>query len=186
MNTSLSGLALLLLAVPSIGGEIHVPGDYPTLELAVAAALPGDVILADIPSPVPGPIVIDKPLTIVGAPLMWVNDNCFSGAGAFHLAGGGAGRVVIANAKTRSPDCPQARGIVTGGGFEELHLIQADAEVFTGFTGYGQAAPAVDVDNVPHVIVEDSSLRGGTDDSDHCTAFAFQSYPRRRRGRTAW
>jgi len=37
-------LAVLLLAVTAIGREINVPGEYPTLQMAISASLPGDVI----------------------------------------------------------------------------------------------------------------------------------------------
>ncbi len=73
MSTMIRMLFVLAAAGPLVGGgaiagatEIHVPGDAATIQEAIDAAGPGDVISID-PGVYPESLVIDKDLSLVGA-----------------------------------------------------------------------------------------------------------------------
>ncbi len=56
---------LVLLALPATAATLEVPGDHATVQAAVNAASPGDVVL--VTSSVGGSVTIDKDLTLHGA-----------------------------------------------------------------------------------------------------------------------
>ncbi len=171
---------LPLLAFPSAAAELRVPGDYPNLQAAIDAAAAGDVIVVST-GYTQDPVVIDKALTILGDPMFSVRTECgFPGActdcpepdHAFRLAGPGTGRVVIGNAQTTSFDCFYPAASIGGGGFDELHLFNVEFHPVSGQTGLGYGSSTIQVD-VPHVLVEGSSIRGGIVDCDHCSGFLY-------------
>ena len=95
----LTPLACLVLTGSAVA-QLHVPGDYATIQLAIDNASPGTTIL--IHGGTYGPIVVDKALTFVGdpAPLI-VNNNIAEApllaAPPVRLAGPGSGSVVFSN-----------------------------------------------------------------------------------------
>ena len=96
-------LAVALVATASLA-QVTVPGDFATLQAAIDAASPGDVILVDGGDH--HTTVIDKPLTIVGTPnrpflrtpaANEVPANEETQPPAVSLDGPGAGRVTLVN-----------------------------------------------------------------------------------------
>ena len=82
-----------ILAAGSTPAQIEVPGDYATLQAAITAAAPGSTIVVTTPV-LQGPIVIDKPLTIIGDPVanLGTEGPCFSPIPVpIELAGPGGG-----------------------------------------------------------------------------------------------
>ncbi len=169
-------VALSLVAVAGAGwaAEIRVPGDYPTLQAAIDAAQAGDVITVSTAS-VQEPVVIDKPLTILGDPVLNVRSGCdgydFEPFHAFRLAGPGSGRVVIGNAKLASTaDCAHPASSIGGGGFAELHLFNATFKPSPLLSGTADGCSTIKVD-VPHVLIEGSEIVGGESDADDCYGY---------------
>ena len=174
-------LLLLLLAPSGLADQIDVPGDYAVLQDAVDAASPGDVIVVDggeHPS-----IVVDKELSIVGVagnpPFLHVD----FGVGplgqdpAVTLDGPGSGRVVLSGVEVGGTAGGVVNGAadpIAGGGFDELWILHSTvtATEWVNPTGAGFAARAVSVD-VGHVLVEDSTIRGGAPISDSVWTDAF-------------
>lgn len=162
-------IALALLAGGSAqahAAEIHVPGDHPTLQAAIDAASPGDVILVSINS---DPVVVDKPLTILGDPVFDIKVSCMGSTGihGFRLAGPGIGRVVIGNVTSTTGDCFQPGSSIGGGGFEELHVFNATFIPKPLLSGQARGSSSIKVD-VPLILVEGSDIVGGKADADDC------------------
>jgi hypothetical protein len=72
-GASLSGAGVVLLAClllgpsgPATAADIHVPGDQPTIQAAITAAVDGDTILVDADTYVEN-ITVNKRLTLRGA-----------------------------------------------------------------------------------------------------------------------
>ena len=171
-------LALASLAGPALASELHVPGDYPTLQGAIDAAAAGDVIVVSGFGSY-GPLVLDKPLTILGNPQVDILVGCDAPAPnhGLRLEGPASGTVVLANARLLTQDCFQPASGIGGGGFDELHLLNVSYYPWSGLTGLGDSAPSVQVD-VPYLLVEGSTLYGGIPDSDHCASFLLgDGYP---------
>jgi hypothetical protein len=170
-------IALPLLAVVSAHGwaaEIRVPGDYPTLQAAIDAASPGDVITVAT-STTQDPVVITKPLTILGDPALNVRSGCDGYDSepfhAFRLAGPGSGRVVIGNATLASTaDCAHPASSIGGGGFAELHVFNATFKPNPGLSGTADGCSTVKVD-VPYILIEGSEIAGGESDGDDCYGY---------------
>ena len=57
-------VGFLLSSGSAYAGQIHVPADFASLQVAIDNAVVGDVIIVD--GGTHGPLVIDKALTIVG------------------------------------------------------------------------------------------------------------------------
>lgn len=174
----LSILAIALLpafGVALASDRILVPDDAPTLQEAIDLALSGGTIVVRTGAP-QAPIVVDKELTIVGDPEVIVkigdeaSGDCFSPA--VTLAGPGQGRVTLSGLRTiTGADCFAQPVAIGGGGFDELHVMASDVRAaITGLSGVGFGAPAIQVD-LPHVLVSDSTVVGGRDDSDDCVGF---------------
>jgi hypothetical protein len=157
------------------GQVIYVPGDYPDVQTAINAASPDDTIIVQLPST--GPLVIDKPLTIVGDPSLKLYDGlsggCSSGTwpNPVTLAGPGSGSVTLANVVAVNypvADCVFTPAPIVGTGFDELHIMGSNLHSpEAGLTGGGQGAPCISVD-VPAVFVVESVIIGGHDDIDQC------------------
>jgi hypothetical protein len=158
---------LLLLAAPA-AAQIHVPGDYPTLQDAIDGASPGDVIVC---AGGPGtPVVVDKPLTILVENRLSLYAGCIQDGkadSAIRLEGPGSGKVVLANLILGSKDCNYPAPGISGGGFDELHVLDTTIEMESGFSGLGHGGHAIDVD-VPFVLIANSDVHGIGSDSDHC------------------
>jgi hypothetical protein len=173
-RSSLLPLVLLIPAASSASAaEIHVPGDYATLQAAIDAASPDDVIVVSGPGS-QDPVVVDKPLTILGDPTFNIKVTCLSlGSGppvhGFHLAGPGSGRVVLGNVTSTTGDCLYPGSSIFGGGFDELHIFNATFIPKPLLSGLAHGSSSILVD-VPHVLVEGSEVVGGKSDNDDCYA----------------
>ncbi len=176
----------LLLSSALCAGEIHVPGDFPNVQSTIDAASPGDTILVHLSTT--GPLVIDKPLTIVGDPLLSLFDgwplfggNCLAGTwqNPVTLAGSGSGTVILVNVVREASgvfDCFQQPAVIVGGGFSELHILDSKIHApDSGISGSGFGSPAIDVD-VPLLLVVNSDVKGGNDDVDACVS-PFSTVP---------
>jgi hypothetical protein len=165
-----------ILAAGSTLAQIEVPGDYATLQAAITAAAPGSTIVVTTPV-LQGPIVIDKPLTIIGDPVanLGTDGLCHTPIPIpVELAGPGYGTVVLAQVNLQQCiDGGYMTEVLGGGGFSELHIY--DSTVFTsptGLTGSGAGDAAVKV-SVPFVLVSGSTVIGGADAIDICTFGGF-------------
>ncbi len=174
---------LFTLAAPALAGVIRVPADQPNLQAAIDVAAPGDVIL--VAQTVENPVVVDKPLTILGDPFFQITIECdFSGCPtcpepdhAFRLAGPGSGTVVIGNVTASSFDCFEPAQAIGGGGFDELHVHDASFVLTAGLSGLGDGNAAIGAD-VPYILISRSTIKGSQPDSDHCSGFLLgDGYP---------
>lgn len=163
-------IASVLLASPSAADVLVVPDEYATIAAAIAAAAPGDVVLVHDSAGVPNgePVIIDKPLTLVGEP--WLELESYECAdhpipnGAVWLDGPGAGTVTLIGLRRKGPglDCLWPAPFIGGGGFEALHIYDSEIQASNGGqTGAGQAGVTVDAD-VARVVVVNSVVRGGS------------------------
>src|SRR5262249_26023731 len=82
---ALAILPALLLATPALAATYSVPGDFPTIQLAINASVSGDVINVD-PGTYPENIV-------VGAAQNGIKIHSTGGAGVTTIDGGGVGTV---------------------------------------------------------------------------------------------
>ena len=168
------------MAAPALGaGEIHVPGDYPSVQDAINAASAGDTIIVQLAST--GPLVIDKPLTIVGDPSLKLYSGsypCVSGTWEHPvtLAGPGSGSVALVNVVAVNwpvLGCLFTPAPIVGTGFDELHIVSSNLQApEAGLTGSGQGTPCIEVD-VPTVFVVDSVVIGGNDDDDSAPCYGW-------------
>ena len=69
LTIAISTAISTLLVAGSPSAQIYVPGDYSTLGEAVTAAEPGATIIVTTPV-LQDPIVLDKPLRILGDPVL--------------------------------------------------------------------------------------------------------------------
>ncbi len=179
---------MLFLLAPLLWSQIVVPTDYPDLAAAIAAAPPHATIVVATQVQQPR-VVIDKPLTIIGDPIANIglpsNQPCWSQPAywkpCIELDGPGAGRVALVQVRlTRGGNCPSMQPLLLGGGFDELHLESVEAVVpLTGFDGLGYGTSAIETD-VPFVLVTDSTLVGGNDQTDDFSLFEYlplETYP---------
>jgi len=173
-------LAVLSLLAPlARAGEVHVPGDFPDLQAGIDGAAPGDVVIVHGSNF--GPVVIDKPLTIIGDPPFLMFGGCASDPAcatcpppesAFRLEGPGAGKVTLVGFKIVNPDCLWPAPGISGGGFDELHLYSSVIAMSPAQTGLGHGADGIAVD-VPFVAMTDSQIQAAGSDGDHCAGFLF-------------
>jgi hypothetical protein len=174
----LCALPALLLALPSAPAAqaIHaVPGDFASIQQAIDASSPGDVVVI-LGGTHEGPITLDRPLTLLGEPRPTIQPPFATGGlqpPAIRLAGSGAGRVVLSNLEVSGfvnglSTAASSAGI-QGGGFDELHLVDCAVEGPTWVLLSGQAfgAPALRTD-VADVLLERSTLRGADSANDGC------------------
>lgn len=169
-------LALVLLLSPPLvaGGKVVVPRDYPTLEAAVRACNPGDVVLVRTTTPQHG-VTVDKPLTIVGDPLAVVYAGAAfpypcADAAAFELAGPGYGTLTLSNVEILpAGDCFDPPAGIEGGGFDELHIHDSRIRAGrAGSGGTGRGAPGIAVD-VPFLQIVGSFVSGQNPDAESCS-----------------
>lgn len=168
---------LLVLAGTSSAQAVHdVPGDFPSIQEAIDAAAPGDIVLV-AGGTHEGPITIDRPLTLMGDPQPSIRPRFqvfdFMQPPAIVLAGSGSGKVVLVNLSVGG----QVNGITTasssagiqGGGFAELHLLECRVAgpFWTLLTGQAFGSPALRT-SVPRILLQHSSLRGADSANDGC------------------
>ena len=164
-------LAAVLLAPLATAQVIDVPGDYPDPQSAIAAAPAGATIVVHWGQY--EPIVIDKPLTIVGEGLPEFLAGgpppiagspvtlAGPGHGVVRLVGVLLGRTVPATVYT---ECDPS---ISGGGFDALHVFDSDVHgapwQFTyNWTFAGADAIRVDL---PLVWIERCQVRGADSDA---------------------
>lgn len=178
----LTGLALLAVtSTVASAAQINVPADYSSLQDAIDAAAPCDVIVID--GGEHPPIKIDKCLWLVGTnspllrPTTIQEDQNEPFGPTFHsrpvirLDGAGVGDVSIAGIRIEGtvsqawfnnlPSC------IEGDGFDNLYIVDCELTAPAGFesTGAWEANHGVDVD-VGDVVVMDSTITGGSPGSD--------------------
>lgn len=173
-----AGLALALGLAPVAGATLQgvhvVPVDHATIQEAIDASAPGDVVLVRGGSHT-GTIVIDRPLTLMARPRASLHPPAESGfqPPAVQLAGSGAGTVVlcgldIGGVANGLIDYACSAGI-EGGGFDALHLLDCDVAgpTWSFLTGVASGAPALRT-SVAQVLVQGSTLRGANSGNDDC------------------
>ncbi|HTE06708.1 MAG TPA: hypothetical protein VK824_10965 [Planctomycetota bacterium] len=168
------GLTVLLALAPcaDLGAQVHVPGDFPTIQDALDAVPDGAIII--VHGGIHGSIHIDRPVTLLGDPMPVIRTSCcepFSEIElpAIRLDGPGHGSVVLQRVATQGKvqdgfETAGGAGI-TGGGFDELLVLHADIAGSDGASAFGggqlPGGPGIDV-SVPYVMVTDSTVRGGS------------------------
>lgn len=174
--------ALLFGPTSFAAAQISVPGDFGDLQDAIDAASPGEVIVID--GGTHGPIVIDKPLTLVGALgkpttlTTWVLPNPPHQAPCVELAGPGSGRVTITNCvlegTTYGGSFSKNAPAIEGGGFDELHVVHCFVEAprWIEVTGGAAPEPGIEVD-VAFTLIADSTVIGGFPDEYPAGTFPF-------------
>lgn len=186
-STFLFALVLTALLAPSPrADEISVPGDFATIQQAIDAASFFDVIV--VTGGVHAPIVIDKPLFIVGAaadrPRIRPADPGeetlpFTQDPAVTLAGVGVGTATLTGLDLGGGADGSYFGTpgagLAGGGFEEVRLIDCNVSAAEWFfpTGLGEAADAVVLSGVPALLISHSTIQGGTGTYDLPFPFPF-------------
>jgi hypothetical protein len=179
-------MIFLCSAAPVSAGTIEVPAGQPTLQAAIDAAAPGDVIR--VTGGVWNDLLIDEAVTIVGVAGQEPTLRCTTanpGIGgcdeiaAVTLAGPGSGVVELVNVRIEGsvmdgPFCNPYAGI-RGGGFDELRVLHSTVEAGSWLfvTGLAQGADAIDV-SVPRLLIEDSQIQGGAGDDDGSGLFSLQ------------
>lgn len=167
---------LTSLAAPAAADQLVVPDDYTWIQQAIDAAAPGDVILVKDSAGALNsqPLIIDKPLTIVGQPFLELEvTECANFPipnGAVWLDGPGSGTVTLIGLRRENAgfDCPWPAPFVGGGGFDALHVYDSDLlPASGGQTGSGNAGVAIDAD-VARVLVVNSTIRGGSNNDYDC------------------
>jgi hypothetical protein len=172
MHRSLLQLAACAALTLPAAAQIHVPDDYPNLQAAIDAAAPGDVIV--VSSNTDLPVVIDKPLTIIGDPVFGGYLGCAPNNHGITLAGPGSGTVVLVRYQTSSLDCATLGSGIVGGGFDELHVIDSSIELNPSYSGLGHGNDAIEVD-VPVLLVSGSAIKGkGSDTDASCFGFVHE------------
>lgn len=170
LSKAIATLIVATLASPAaLASQVIVPDDFPLIQQAVDAAAPGDVILIRNVPGVQGnnPVIVDKPLSLVGYPTFQLTsfDCAGPGAGAhgaLWLSGPGAGTVrVIGMTNIGFNDCVYPPPAIGGGGFEALHVYDSTlVGTQGGQTGSGYSGQAIDVD-VDRLVLTDCTVTGG-------------------------
>ncbi len=116
MKPLLSLIAALFLALPSQADELHVTPGAGALQTAIAGASPGDVLLL-APGVYPGPVTLDRPLTL-------------DGQGAAVIDGGGTGTVI-----TITGNGSVLRGLTVRASGRSHETLDAAVKLVRGATG---------------------------------------------------
>jgi hypothetical protein len=178
------GSFLWALLAASSAAEIEVPGQYPTIQLALDAAAPGETIR--VHGGTYEPIVITKPVRIIGEGRTQITNEVLTWGTQPHnvtLAGPGAGTVQLVSLSlvgVTSGFFQSHQGSrVAGGGFAELHLQECilAPPAWTSLTGIGFGAPGIAV-NIPYVLLSHTAVTGGTNGTDYSIGLpAFNGHP---------
>ena len=167
--------ALLTLAPLLCAAQLHVPGGFATLQAAIDAASPGDVIV--IHGGVHAPVVIDKDLYLVGEAgnrpsIRYTQPGeetvAFVQDPAIRLAGSFDGTLTLScidiGGTTDGSYFGTPGNAIAGDGFAQLALLHCDVRAPEWFfpTGVGFAADAIRLQpGVPNLLVSDSTVIGG-------------------------
>ena len=150
-----------------------VPADASNLQEAIDLASAGDLILVQTALP-QSPVVITKPLSIVGDPeaLVVIAEENECSAPAIQLDGPGSGIVTLVGLRTvTGGDCLFPPPAIEGGGFEALEVYGSQVYAsLSGLTGLGYGAPSIQT-SVPDLFVSHSIVVGGADNVDDCIGF---------------
>jgi len=163
---------------------VVVPIDFADVQAAIDGVAAGGTVV--VQGGEHDPIVIDKPLTLVGDPAPLFRPIPGGGPFTTHppliaLQGPGAGRVVLKSVDTGGSADGQLYATfsapVAGGGFDALVVEDCSilAPTWINLSGGAFGAAAVDV-SVPTVLIERSTLRGGRDRLDICASFSFDGH----------
>jgi hypothetical protein len=169
---------LLSLAQAPLGDPIGGlrPGDDPgDFQTWIDRAVPGSVLR--VPGRTWEPVVIDKPLTLIGDPGagFWSGDYLYDPGHRppITLAGPGSGKVTLVNigvgGQANGDALSVAPGGIVGGGFEALELFQCyiEAPVYWRVHQRCVGGPGVSV-SVEHVLVVESTVAASWGRDDFC------------------
>lgn len=167
--------AWFLLAAPAVADVLRVPGEYGTIQEAIDAAQPDDTIVVRGGTYLP--IVVDKPLTILGDPgaLIQYDETVGPPVPVVRLAGPGSGSVVLAGLWLSGGGTIQfhANGEppIAGDGFDELQVHRCSAVAPGQFVNSEDCCfdgvPALRT-FIPQVLVSHSYLEASDSDSGVC------------------
>lgn len=167
---------LALATSPLTAATLEVPNQFPTLQAAINAAQPNDVVI--VHGGTHDPITINKPLTIVGDPLATIDNSAIPFSDpvpvpAIRIQGSGTGYVRLIGLKTSGTTdgsfySTTAEGILATG---ISQLLVEDCEVnpalWAFLSGIGVGKPGIDCSAVELKVVR-SKVRGGRTDTDDC------------------
>ncbi len=166
------GLLALASAPALLAGQVHVPGDFATIQAAIDNSPSGTVII--VHGGKHGEIVVDRQLTLVGDPSFTIeaagwDPNWHQYPGVL-LNGPGTGevtivRAVIASTAFTSTYAAAGAGIA-GHGFQRLRVLHCDVH---GSDAWGDESlnggAGIEVD-VANILIEDSTVTGGDNRHD--------------------
>ena len=164
---------LLGLASRPAADEIFVPGDFPTLCLALENAQAGDIVIVQTSSLQDGgcrpdsQLTANVPVTIVGDPVCKIAIPSGGFLGGLRLDGPGSGAVVLVRVDLRYPfsDSSPSPGIF-GGGFDELLMFESSVDQTLIYSGIAFSTGAGIETDVPFVQLADSQVAGSPGGSD--------------------
>ena len=167
-----AALSMSAPGAPPATTILQVPGNAGSLGAALEMAPPGALILLDT-TELQAPVVITKPVTVVGVPGARVGNEGFCTSilpSPVTLDGPGQGDVVLAGLDlVTATDCAITPALLSGDGFESVRLFDCTLQQsFTGFTGFGFGAPAIETD-VSDLYLQDCLVSGAGDGVDICT-----------------
>jgi hypothetical protein len=171
-------ILVLCLCASTTPGQIVVDpsggGHFRDLQAAITAA-PANAVIKVIGGTY-GPLMIDKSLTIAGAPAPTIRSpdagSGFAQPPAIALAGNGNERLVLQNLRVRGSVNGAVYGEagpgIRGRGFAELRVYDSVVEAHEWFllTGLGPGQPAIELTGADTILIANSSVRGSLTDND--------------------
>ncbi|MEX1024765.1 MAG: hypothetical protein WD226_06765 [Planctomycetota bacterium] len=166
-RASLIAAAIAAGTASGLAAQIVVPTDAPNLAAAVDLAEAGETIFVRTSEP-QAPVIVAKPLTIVGQPRAYIEVPCGEHAGVL-LAGEGFGRVVLSQMDiVLGAECAFPDAGIAGTGFRELFLDDCLVDTrWSAFGGVTYGTPAIAVD-LPLLTLHATRVFGGGVDADAC------------------